>query len=198
MYELFCLTQELRTPFLVLTCVYRLARDGGHTIAAEMAETRVKGIPPGTTALFVEERLGLLRRMTGSKHEAATVAATSGEASRAYRDRGRAASGSRCGFPGQGGGRSRGAGEPLFRRWRRAMGSAQAWFTAGGVRVETWIPARASRVHLLPVRIKATRETGPGPASRAGARQPGIIQIDLTMALASASTGVWVPQRCGG
>lgn len=41
-YELFCLTQELGTHFLVRTCVDRLAGDGGHTIAAEMAETRVK------------------------------------------------------------------------------------------------------------------------------------------------------------
>ena len=39
--ELFCLTQELGTHFLVRTCVDRLAGDGGHTIAAEMAETRV-------------------------------------------------------------------------------------------------------------------------------------------------------------
>lgn len=41
-YELFCLNQELGTHFLVHTCVDRLAGDGGHTIAAEMAETRVK------------------------------------------------------------------------------------------------------------------------------------------------------------
>lgn len=41
-YELFCLSQELGTHFLVRTCVDRLAGDGGHTIAAEMAETRVK------------------------------------------------------------------------------------------------------------------------------------------------------------
>ncbi len=43
-YELFCLTQELGTHFLVRTCVDRLAGDGGHTVAAEMAETRVKGL----------------------------------------------------------------------------------------------------------------------------------------------------------
>jgi hypothetical protein len=43
-YELFCLTQELGTHFLVRTCVDRLAGDGSHTIAAEMAETRLKGL----------------------------------------------------------------------------------------------------------------------------------------------------------
>ena len=43
-YELYCLTQKLGTHFLVRTCVDRLAGDGGHTIAAEMAETRVKGL----------------------------------------------------------------------------------------------------------------------------------------------------------
>jgi hypothetical protein len=43
-YELYCLTQELGTHFLVRTCVDRLAGDGGHTIATEMAETQVKGL----------------------------------------------------------------------------------------------------------------------------------------------------------
>lgn len=43
-YELFCLTEELGTHFLVRTCVDRLAGNGDHTIAAEMAETRVKGL----------------------------------------------------------------------------------------------------------------------------------------------------------
>lgn len=43
-YELFCLTHDLGTHFLVRTCVDRLAGDGDHTIAAEMEETSVKGL----------------------------------------------------------------------------------------------------------------------------------------------------------
>jgi len=43
-YELYCLSQELGTHFLVRTCVDRRAGDGGHTIATEMAETKVKGL----------------------------------------------------------------------------------------------------------------------------------------------------------
>jgi hypothetical protein len=43
-YELYCLTQDLGTHFLVRTCVDRLAGDGGHTIAAEMEETRVQAL----------------------------------------------------------------------------------------------------------------------------------------------------------
>jgi hypothetical protein len=43
-YELFCAAQELGTHFLVSTCVDRLAGDGGHTIADDMEETRVKGV----------------------------------------------------------------------------------------------------------------------------------------------------------
>jgi hypothetical protein len=42
-YELFCTATELGTHFLVRTCVDRLAGDGGHTIAREMAETAVVG-----------------------------------------------------------------------------------------------------------------------------------------------------------
>jgi hypothetical protein len=42
-YELFCLAEEVGTHFLVRTCVDRLAGDGRHTIADEMAETRIKG-----------------------------------------------------------------------------------------------------------------------------------------------------------
>ena len=43
-YELFCTAQELGTHSLVRTCVDRLAGDGGHTIADEMQETRLKGM----------------------------------------------------------------------------------------------------------------------------------------------------------
>lgn len=54
-YEFFCAAQEVGTHFLVRTCVDRLAGDGGHTIAAEMAEVLVAGhhkveIGDGTTA----------------------------------------------------------------------------------------------------------------------------------------------------
>jgi Transposase DNA-binding len=43
-YELFCTAQEIGTNFLVRTCVNRLAGDGDHTIADEMAEVRVQGL----------------------------------------------------------------------------------------------------------------------------------------------------------
>ena len=43
-FELFCLAEELGTSFLVRTCVDRLAGDGGHTIAKEMAEAPLKGV----------------------------------------------------------------------------------------------------------------------------------------------------------
>lgn len=43
-YELFCAAKDVGTHFLLRTCVDRLAGDGSHTIAAEMAETRCKGL----------------------------------------------------------------------------------------------------------------------------------------------------------
>ncbi len=43
-YELFCLASEAGTHFLIRTCVDRLAGDGGHTIAAEMAEVCYLGV----------------------------------------------------------------------------------------------------------------------------------------------------------
>jgi transposase-like protein len=43
-YELYCLTRDLGAHFLVRACVDRLAGDGGHTIAAEMEETRIRGL----------------------------------------------------------------------------------------------------------------------------------------------------------
>ena len=42
-YELFCTAQTHGTHFLIRTCVDRLASDGGHTIAQEMQDTRIKG-----------------------------------------------------------------------------------------------------------------------------------------------------------
>ncbi len=42
-YELFCVAQTHGTHFLIRTCVDRLAGDGGHTVAREMQDTRVKG-----------------------------------------------------------------------------------------------------------------------------------------------------------
>lgn len=42
-YELFCAAQDAGTHFLIRTCVDRLAGDGDHTIADEMAEVRVRG-----------------------------------------------------------------------------------------------------------------------------------------------------------
>lgn len=43
-YELFCTAQAIGTHFLLRTCVDRLAGDGKHTIATEMAEVRVQGL----------------------------------------------------------------------------------------------------------------------------------------------------------
>jgi hypothetical protein len=42
-YELYCTAEELGTHFLVRSCVDRLAGDGGHTIADEMADTAIAG-----------------------------------------------------------------------------------------------------------------------------------------------------------
>jgi len=54
-YEFFCATRDAGTHFLVRTCVDRLAGDGSHTIAREMADVAVTGhhtveIGDGTTA----------------------------------------------------------------------------------------------------------------------------------------------------
>jgi hypothetical protein len=43
-YELYCLSQELGTHFLVRTVVDRLAGDGGHTVAGEMKEAPSAGV----------------------------------------------------------------------------------------------------------------------------------------------------------
>ena len=45
-YELFCLTRDLGTHFLVRTCVDRLAGDGQTTIAAEMKRSELRGLHP--------------------------------------------------------------------------------------------------------------------------------------------------------
>jgi hypothetical protein len=44
-YEPFCTAQEIGTHFLIRTGVDRLAGDGDHTIADEMDEVAVKGLP---------------------------------------------------------------------------------------------------------------------------------------------------------
>ncbi|CAN2533923.1 Transposase+for+transposon+Tn5 [Methylocapsa aurea] len=43
-FELYCLTRDLGSHFLVRTCVDRLAGDGDHTNADEMDATRLKGL----------------------------------------------------------------------------------------------------------------------------------------------------------
>jgi len=43
-YELFCTARALGTHFVVRSCNDRLAGDGGHTIADELGETRVRGV----------------------------------------------------------------------------------------------------------------------------------------------------------
>jgi hypothetical protein len=42
-YKFFCATEEFGTHFVVRTCVNRLAGDGKHTVATEMAEVAVAG-----------------------------------------------------------------------------------------------------------------------------------------------------------
>jgi len=70
-YELFCAAQEIGTHFLVRTCVDRLAGDGNHTVAADMAKAKVRGrhcfeiqdanANPGTAVLEIKfEELRLL------------------------------------------------------------------------------------------------------------------------------------------
>lgn len=44
MYELFCEAHELKTHFLIRTCVDRLAGEDKHTVADEMNEVSVKGL----------------------------------------------------------------------------------------------------------------------------------------------------------
>ncbi len=43
-YELFCTAHDVKTYFVLRTCVDRLAGDGEHTIAAEMADVQCKGL----------------------------------------------------------------------------------------------------------------------------------------------------------
>jgi hypothetical protein len=43
-YEFFCETQKLGAHFLVRACVDRLAGDGSHTVATEMADAAVQGV----------------------------------------------------------------------------------------------------------------------------------------------------------
>ena len=43
-YEFFCAACEIGTHFVVRTCVDRLAGNGGHTMAAEMAEVPLQGL----------------------------------------------------------------------------------------------------------------------------------------------------------
>jgi hypothetical protein len=42
-YELFCTAQEIGTRFLVRTCVDRLAGEGNHTVADDMAKAKIRG-----------------------------------------------------------------------------------------------------------------------------------------------------------
>jgi hypothetical protein len=42
-YELFCTGQDIGTHFLVRTCVDRLAGDGHHTVADDMARAKIRG-----------------------------------------------------------------------------------------------------------------------------------------------------------
>src|SRR3954470_21087710 len=46
-FKFFCAAREAGTHFIVRTCVDRLAGDGGHTIAREMAEVAVQGLLHG-------------------------------------------------------------------------------------------------------------------------------------------------------
>ena len=118
--------------------------------------------------------------MSGSKHGAATVAAIGGEAMerieivgerrRAHDTEFRARVLAEAAMPGarvQAVASRYGICPSLIYRWRRDGGDVAA--------------GSPSRVHLFPVRLEAGSEAVPGPASRAaGARQPGIIQIELS------------------
>jgi len=55
-YELFCTAAELKTHFLVRTCVDRLARDGSCTVSAEMNKTSQRGLH----RLIVKDKSGEL------------------------------------------------------------------------------------------------------------------------------------------
>jgi hypothetical protein len=59
-YELFCTAHDAGTQFLLRTCVDRLAGDGGHTIATEMAEVDCKGLH----RIEVRDRLGNISEAT--------------------------------------------------------------------------------------------------------------------------------------
>jgi transposase len=118
--------------------------------------------------------------MSGSKHDAATVAAIGGEAMerieivgerrRAHDREFRAKVVTEAAMPGarvQAIASRYGICPSLIYRWRRDGGDVHA--------------GSSSRVHLFPVRLEAASEAVPGPASRATcARQSGIIQIELS------------------
>ena len=57
-YELFCEAKDNGTHFLLRTCVDRLAGDGAHTIATEMAEVNCKGLH----RIEVRDRKGKLQQ----------------------------------------------------------------------------------------------------------------------------------------
>jgi hypothetical protein len=59
-YELFCAARDAGTHFLLRTCVDRLAGDGDHTIAAEMAEVACKGVH----RIEVRDRHGKISKAT--------------------------------------------------------------------------------------------------------------------------------------
>src|SRR3954469_10119668 len=118
--------------------------------------------------------------MSGSKQDAATVAAIGGEAlerieivgerRRAHDAEFRARVLAEAAMPGarvQAVASRYGICPSLIYRWRRDGGD---------------VPAESpSRVHLFPVRLEAGSEAVAGAASRAaGARPPGIIQIELS------------------
>ncbi len=78
-YELFCTAQEIGTHFLVRTCVDRLAGDGDHTVAADMAKAKIRGRHrievrdangnPGIAVLEIQfEKLHLLPPIGKQKH----------------------------------------------------------------------------------------------------------------------------------
>ena len=74
-YELFCAAQEVGTHFLVRTCVDRLAGDGDHTIADEMADVAVKGLRRvGDSAEDTVDNAGVARlRHTGKDFSGCNV-----------------------------------------------------------------------------------------------------------------------------
>ena len=85
-WELFCLTRELDTHFLVRRCVDRLAGDGSHKVSDVMAEVKVRGLHrvavrddkgrPGIARVEVSHRRMTVRPPIGKQKRYPTLVLT--------------------------------------------------------------------------------------------------------------------------